>query len=227
VKTARIAELLEPYLARPEPVSRDPRAILSEGQLSNISTYIDMLLRWNSRTNLTAVREPEEIVRRHFGESLFTARHLFLKIDDHPPTQIIDVGSGAGFPGLPIKLWFPQAHVTLIESNHKKVTFLREVIRALTLIDIDVFAGRGEDYQGALGDVVTLRAIEKFATILPMTIQLVAPRGRLALLIGESQGQQTRNLEPSLQWSEPLSLPGSLNRILLLGRMNQSEKESK
>ena len=227
METARIAELLGPYLARPDAVSSGFRTILSEDQLRNISTYIDILLRWNSRTNLTAVREPEEIVRRHFGESLFTARNLFPKIDDQPPTQIIDVGSGAGFPGLPIKLWFPQAHITLIESNHKKVTFLREVIRALTLMSINVFAGRAEDYQGAPVDVVTLRAVEKFETILPMAIRLAAPSGRLALLIGESQGQQARDLEPSLQWSEPLSLPGSLNRILLVGRVNQNKKESK
>ena len=224
--TARIAELLEPYLVRPEAVSSDPHIILTQDQLQDISIYIDILLRWNSRTNLTAVREPEEIVRRHFGESLFTARHLFPHVDDHTLIHVIDVGSGAGFPGLPIKLWFPQAHVTLIESNHKKVTFLREVIRALTLMNIDVFAGRGEDYQGTLGDVVTLRAVERFETILPTATSLVAPDGRLALLIGESQGQRTRDLEPSLQWGEPVNLPGSMNRILLVGRANQNKKES-
>src|SRR5262249_40555315 len=98
--------------------------------------------------NLTAVRDPEEIVRRHFGESLFTARYLFPEVEAHPPIQIIDVGSGAGFPGLPIKLWFRGAKVTLIEANNKKVTFLREVIRNITLMDIDVFSGRAEGYKG-------------------------------------------------------------------------------
>lgn len=227
MEIARIAELLKPYLARPEAISAgDSHAVLTPDQLKYISIYVDMLLRWNSRINLTAIREPEEIVRRHFGESLFTAHYLFPKIDDQPPTQILDVGSGAGFPGLPIKLWFPHAHVTLIESNHKKVAFLREVIRILTLMDINVFSGRAEDYRGAPGDVVTLRAVEKFETILPMAIRLVAPGGLIALLIGESQALHARDLEPSLRWSEPVSFPESHNRILLVGRTNQNQKES-
>jgi 16S rRNA (guanine527-N7)-methyltransferase len=226
VETARIAELLEPYLTRPRPASTGSLQALSQGQLKDISIYIDILLRWNSRINLTAVREPEEIVRRHFGESLFTALYLFPEVDDQPSTHIIDVGSGAGFPGLPIKLWFPQARVTLIESNHKKAAFLREVIRALTLININVFSGRAEDYAGAQGNVVTLRAVEKFETTLPTAIGLVAPGGRLALLIGESQCQKAKGLKPSLQWGDAVGLPGSLNRALLVGTKNLNEKES-
>jgi len=221
VDTARIADLLAPYLAQPEAASAiHGRGVLEQKQLNYISTYIDILLRWNARMNLTAVSEPEEIVRRHFGESLFTARYLFPSVKDQSPIQIIDVGSGAGFPGLPIKLWLPQAHVTLIEANHKKATFLREVIRTLTLINIDVFAGRGEDYKGPLGDVVTLRAVEKFDAVLPMATELITPGGRLALLIGEAQGRKAKDFNSSLSWSETVSLPGSLNRILLMGRMS-------
>lgn len=218
METARIAELLKPYLARPEAVSAgDSMVTLTEKQLHNISTYIDILLHWNSRINLTAVREPEEIVLRHFGESLFTARYLFPKIGDQPSARIIDVGSGAGFPGLPIKLWFPHAHVTLIESNQKKVAFLREIVRALTLINIDVFSGRAEQYQGTLGDVVTLRAVEKFEAVLPTAAKLVASGGRLGLLIGESQCHMARDLEPSFHWGDAVGFPGSLNRVLVEG----------
>jgi 16S rRNA (guanine527-N7)-methyltransferase len=213
VETARIAELLAPYLAQQGQAS----IVLQHHQLKHISTYINILVRWNSRINLTAVRDAEGIVRRHIGESLFTAHHLFPKIDNQPPTRIVDLGSGAGFPGLPIKLWFPEAHITLIEANSKKVAFLREVIRALTLIDINVFSGRGEDYTDALGDVVTLRAVEKFETALTTATQLTAPKARLALLIGESQCAKAKDLKPSLQWSEAVPIPGSLNRVLLLG----------
>lgn len=216
METVRIAELLEPYLAQPGPPSANKTPTLTPDQLKYISTYIDMLLHWNSRINLTAVREPEEIVRRHFGESLFAARCLFPNVDDQPLTRIIDIGSGAGFPGLPIKLWFPQAHVTLIESNHKKVAFLREVIRALTLMNIDVFSGRAETYS-QLGDVVTLRAVEKFETTLPIAKRRLVPGGRLALLIGEAQCQKAKDLKPSIQWNEPIPFPGSLNRVLLIG----------
>ena len=225
METARIAELLEPYLAQPGPDSTNKSSPRTLDQFKYISTYIDILLRWNSRINLTAVREPEEIVRRHFGESLFTACCLFPNVDDQPPARIIDIGSGAGFPGLPIKLWFPHAHVTLIESNHKKVAFLREVIRALTLMNIDVFSGRAETYS-QLGEVVTLRAVEKFETALPIATELLVPGGRLALLIGEAQCQKAKDLKPSIHWSEPIPFPDSLNRVLLLGS-SQSQQVSK
>src|SRR5580692_8861387 len=139
----RIAELLQPFLA-PSTLSFEPchsearsaveSAVLCPAQLRNISTYIDILLRWNARINLTAIRDEEQIVTRHFGESLFAARHLFAKPssvvkdfdsanDQRPATngiRIADVGSGAGFPGIPIKLWAPSISLTLIESNHKK-----------------------------------------------------------------------------------------------------------
>jgi 16S rRNA (guanine527-N7)-methyltransferase len=135
VHPSRIAELLEPFL-RPADDER-----LTTNDLQSISTYIDLLLRWNARINLTAIRDPEQIVTRHFGESLFLARHLFPRpssvpsvvkdSDFDPAPTLADIGSGAGFPGIPLKLWAPEISLTLIESNHKKATFLREVARAL------------------------------------------------------------------------------------------------
>src|SRR5579862_3053766 len=152
---ARIAELLQPFLAP----THDQR--LTANNLQTISTYIDLLLRWNARINLTAIRQPEEIVTRHFGESLFTARHLVRNTWEQPPSaSLIDVGSGAGFPGLPIKIYASEIQVTLIESNQKKATFLREVIRTLTLTNINVFQGRAETYPSQ-ADAITLRAVEQ------------------------------------------------------------------
>jgi 16S rRNA (guanine527-N7)-methyltransferase len=110
-------------------------------QLEQIATYVEVLLRWNKRMNLTAVREPENIVTRHFGESLFLARHVELR----PSWKVVDLGSGAGFPGLPMKIYVPEISLTLIESHKKKAIFLREIIRTLELADADVFAGRAED----------------------------------------------------------------------------------
>jgi 16S rRNA (guanine527-N7)-methyltransferase len=225
----RIAELLHPFLSVP----------LNDQQLENISTYIDILLRWNTRMNLTAVREPEEIVTRHFGESLFAAGHLFSQPELHDATvaetrqpkpsaafdrsgdahsiQVIDVGSGAGFPGIPIKIYAPLTHVTLIESNQKKATFLREVTRALTLTDVNVFAGRAEDFQSA-GDIVILRAVERFQDALPIAAHLVAPTGRLALLIGQRQIDSLPDLAHPFNWLKPLPIPLSANRVLLIGQ---------
>jgi len=232
----RLTELLQPFLGV-NPESRGPSS-LAPDQIQYISTYIDLLLRWNSRVNLTSVRDPEEIVTRHFGESLFAAQHLFPDplVDKSPARpSVIDVGSGAGFPGLPIKIWAPDIYLTLIESNQKKATFLREVARTLTLTDVDVFAGRVADFKDKQGisqtsaasplrtpNVVTLRAVERFDEILPAAAGLVAPAGRLAVLIGQGQLERARQLLPSLTWDQPIKLPQSSGRFLLLGT-NESE----
>ena len=271
--TARIAALLEPFLRTPiqpaeepchfEPGSADERSIvLSPAQLQHISTYIDILLRWNSRINLTAVRDPAEIVTRHFGESLFAARHLFPPVSSvssvlkdvavaggtEAPvartaggraalqgresaketrasapegpvhTTLADLGSGAGFPGIPLKIWAPNIVLTLIESNHKKATFLREVARALTLTDINIHNARAESLAGTVFDTITIRAVERFEAILPTAASLIAPSGRLALLVGSGQQDQAQSTLPDLNWSTPVPIPQSHSRILLVGR---------
>src|SRR5258708_11941645 len=126
-----IADLLTPYLP-------DPPATL----VHQLSTYLDLLLKWNARTNLTAIRDREEIVRRHFGESLFAARHLNPTTPDPGPMTLLDFGSGAGFPGLPIALLRPHLQVTLAESQNKKATFLREAVRTLDLPNVEVWSAR-------------------------------------------------------------------------------------
>lgn len=230
-------------------------------QLQQISTYIDLLLRWNARINLTAIRDPDEIVTRHFGESLFMARHLFpdvartllsawssipprtLRPETHTPPlspdadwrgeglsdksvrptpTVLDIGAGAGFPGLPMKIWAPTISVTLVESNHKKAAFLREVIRALTLTDVNVITARAEtlvarsDPAFPPADVVTLRAVERFDDILPIAARLVQPSGRLALLIGSSQLPALHSLAPDFRGEAPIPIPQSESRVLSL-----------
>ncbi|PYX81249.1 MAG: 16S rRNA (guanine(527)-N(7))-methyltransferase RsmG [Acidobacteria bacterium] len=218
--SARIAELLASFLERP----------LSESQLEYISMYIDILLRWNQKLNLTAVRDPEQVAMRHFGESLFAAQHLFPRVgaglgpdqaERRSPLRVADVGSGAGFPGLPIKLFVPEVHLTLIESNHKKATFLREVVRLLALADADVFSGRAEELPHGSAEVVTLRAVEQFDSALPVAMHLVAPGGRLALFIGASQASGVPQVAAGFNWSERLVMPLSSQRILLVGRRDR------
>ncbi|MGA9812125.1 MAG: 16S rRNA (guanine(527)-N(7))-methyltransferase RsmG [Terriglobales bacterium] len=214
---ARITELLEPFLSDVGDSRRTPT--LSPVQLRFISMYVDLLLRWNDRVNLTAIREPEEIVTRHFGESIFAARQLFPQPGAGAGTMphVIDIGSGAGFPGLPIKIWAPQIHLTLMESNQKKSTFLREVVRHLRLADVDIFAGRAETYLGIKGDVVTFRAVERFDSVIRIAGSLVGPQGRLAVMLGRSQLEQIRVL-PGLQWNEPVGIPLSASRAVIIGR---------
>jgi len=230
--TNRIAELLEPFLIdsphlnkvchseRSEESRFGSHATLSQPQLENISTYIDLLLRWNARINLTAIRQPEEIVTRHFGESLFAARHLFpqgTRTAQSSAQSVIDLGSGAGFPGMPIKIWAPEITLTLIESNQKKATFLREAIRALALTNINVFLGRAEHYPTLGAKIVILRAVERFESILPIATNLVTPKGRLALLISKGQLATAQGLTPTFTWTPPKQIPLSSNRILAIG----------
>jgi 16S rRNA (guanine527-N7)-methyltransferase len=231
---ARIAELLAPFLSdRPEGRRHEGAAnaaVLSPAQLQYISTYIDLLLRWNARINLTAVRQPQEIVTRHFGESIFAARHLFPQAEPGTAaampgsgspvarTHVIDLGSGAGFPGLPIKLWAPEVDLTLIESSQKKATFLREVVRSLKLTGVEVFMGRADGFEGPKGQVVTLRAVEHFESIIPVAAGLVTSSGRLAVLIGEAQLKHIRERVPGFDWAVPVGLPISSNRVLIIGR---------
>jgi 16S rRNA (guanine527-N7)-methyltransferase len=219
VDEARIAELLQPFVADGQ---------LSSEILEQLRRYLELLLRWNARINLTAVRDPEQIVTRHFGESLFAARVLTLdntsSVTGVPaaPETLADLGSGAGFPGIPIKLDTPQLRLTLIESQSKKATFLREVIRTLQLENAEVFCGRAEQW-GKTADILTLRAVEQFERTLPMAARLVSPGGRLCLLIGASQADGARELTGHhWAWSNPAPVPLSSSRVVILGHAPQS-----
>jgi len=209
VGTARIAELLAPFLQSPP----GPPASLTEAQLEQVSAYLDLLLRWNARINLTAVRDSEGMVTRHFGESFCAARQL---VAAEASLRAIDLGSGAGFPGLPLKIFAPAIRLTLVESSQKKAAFLKEVVRALALTDVDVFAGRAEDFP-AMADLVTLRAVERYERALAAAARLVEPEGRLALLIGSTQAARTPQLLPAFAWPMPIAIPQSSSRVLLIG----------
>jgi 16S rRNA (guanine527-N7)-methyltransferase len=200
---------------------------LSTSQLESISTYIDLLIRWNARINLTAIRDAEEIVTRHFGESFFAARHLFpASDDDQRPIandHLLDLGSGAGFPGIPTKIWAPAIHVTLVESQQKKATFLREACRSLRLTDIDVISTRAEQLPSATASVVALRAVERFASVLPVAARLITPDGRLALLIGRDQINSAKEYASSIHWEPEIAMPLSKERVLLIGTKKTNE----
>ena len=198
-----LTDLLRPFLKGP----------LSTEQVKQVVTYLDLLLKWNAKISLTAVRDPEEIVQRHFGESFFAAE----RAEVAQASTLIDVGSGAGFPGLAMAILAPQTRITLIESQQKKVAFLREVVRALQLGNISVYGGRAEESK-LQSQIVTMRAVEKFETALPIAASLMEPEGKLALLIGASQAEITRRSPLNLVWLDALAIPRSRERILLIGK---------
>lgn len=204
VDTARISKLLVPFLSSP----------LTGEQLGHVSAYLDLLLKWNAKTNLTAVRDPEQMVTLHFGESLFAAEKLLAE----PVATAIDLGSGAGFPGMPLAIFAPYTRVTLIESQNKKATFLKEVVRALNLNNVVVHSGRGEDFPGR-ADVVTMRAVEKFHESILVAAKLVAQGGRLALLIGAGQVILSAK-DAGIAWEMPINVPGSEKRVMIVGRVS-------
>ena len=112
---------------------------LSEKQLKQFYDYMNILIEWNKVMNLTNITEPSEIIQKHFIDSLTVLKHI--KEDD----SIIDVGTGAGFPGIPIKIVYPKTKVTLLDSLNKRVKFLNEVISELELKDIKTIHGRAEE----------------------------------------------------------------------------------
>jgi len=165
-------------------------AAAPSGMYAQLSAYLDLLVKWNARTNLTAIREPEEMVRRHFGESLFAGVQLHSRLG---PASLLDFGSGAGFPGLPIQILLPELRVTLAESQGKKASFLREAVRTLGLTT-EVWAGRVEALPEVAGtpwrfDVVTLRAVDNMEQAMLEARRRVKPGGWLVSLTTETAGE--------------------------------------
>jgi 16S rRNA (guanine527-N7)-methyltransferase len=189
---SQIAEIIAPYTT------------VDSGLAGKLSVYLDLLLRWNARTNLTAIREPEQIVARHFGESLFAGSHL-----GHPlPDTLLDLGSGAGFPGLPIALLHPEIAVTLAESQNKKSTFLREVVRTLALQNVEVWAGRAEDLgAGQRFHTVALRAVDHMEAALAAASSLA--EAQIILLAGA--GAESPE---GYRFAETIMVPRSNSSIL-------------
>ena len=174
----------------------------SEEAIGKLAEYGNLIIRWNSVTNLTSIRDPEQIVERHLVESVAAAAVVPIG-----STTLLDYGSGAGLPGIPISLILPELQVTLAESQSKKVAFLREAIRSLSLNTL-VHPGRVDDLPSrAWFDVITLRAVDQ------MTEAVREARGRLtaagSLIIYATTGTQQEMLvaaDPS-RWVKHL-LPG-------------------
>lgn len=180
---------------------------LPDSLIGQVSEYLDLLTRWNARVSLTAIRRPEEIVERHFGESFFTGAQLASRLPDG--AELLDYGSGPGFPGLPIQMLLPGLRVTVAESQAKKVAFLREVIRTLEL-GAEVWPRRVEEMPSERRfDAVTMRAVEKMAATVEQGAERAREGGWVAALVGAGI---------ELAGSEELLIPGSEHRRLLLWR---------
>lgn len=179
---------------------------------SQISRYVETLLFWNHKVNLTAITGHDEILQRHFGESMFGAQLI-----DRRDGLLVDVGSGAGFPGLALKLACPSLRVRLIEPVLKKAVFLSEVVRALDLSGVEVLRGRIAEFRDQLPDYVTARAVGSLPELLAWSHgSLVGQAGRLILWLGREDAELASG-RANWDWSDPVTIPCSVNRVILRG----------
>jgi len=178
-----------------------------------VRTYINLLLRWNRRISLTTVVDPLQILRFHFGESLFAISQVPIRLG-----RLADVGSGAGFPAVPIRMALEGVRITLIESNRKKFAFLSEVARELGLTDVNVHLGRMEDINHSQPgfDFVTARAVAIDDAFLMWSSGNLKPGGAVALWLGQDDSVHVcRSM--TFDWRAPARIPRSERRVVLVG----------
>ena len=187
---------------------------LTTEQMSIIREYIILLSKWNNLVSLTSITDPVDIVARHFGESMFAAS--LLPVENG---RLADVGSGAGFPGIALKILHEDLKIILIESNKKKAAFLSEIVRSLSLSEVEVLPMRFEDVRAEAGFVnfVTARAVGGFPDILKWSKKALSPRGHLILWVG---GDDTTKITstPGWTWQPAIRIPESQRRFILIGR---------
>ena len=213
--------LLKMQTKQPQPPSE--KAILralgefqlaaNSSQVLQIQQYIALLLKWNDKINLTAIRDPLEILYRHFCESMFGAVVMSLET-----CRLADVGSGGGFPGLPMKIIHPEIDLVLIESNVKKATFLTEVVRELGLNGVRVLVSRYEELSEEVAplDVICSRAVGEFGPFLQWAGASGLGAQKVALWIGGQDAELVRQI-PGWIWAESRPIPHSLRRFILVG----------
>lgn len=169
---------------------------LSSRQLQQFHTYYQKLIEWNQKMNLTAITKEEEVYVKHFYDSLTPA--FFYSFQD--ALSICDVGAGAGFPSLPLKICYPHLQVVIVDSLEKRISFLKRLIEALGLKQVSVYHLRAEEFaressQRASFDVVTARAVAKLSVLSEYCLPLVREGGRFLAMKGsdiEEELQQAR-----------------------------------
>lgn len=185
----------------------------SEEVCNSIRVYISLLQRWNQRFSLTSVTSPTEILRFHFGESIFAASVVPILRG-----RLADVGTGAGFPGLPLRLVRPDVDLVLIESNSKKAAFLAEVVRELQLDRVHVFRGRMNELADSESgfDFVAARAIGKYRELLTWAQGRLSDIGKVVLWLGKEDVEAFSEVS-GWNWHQSQRIPGSMNRFILVG----------
>jgi 16S rRNA (guanine527-N7)-methyltransferase len=190
-------------------------------QIASIQRHMALLLAWNDKINLTAIRDPLEMLYRHFCESMYAAVAVPLR-----GGRLADVGSGGGFPGLPLKIIRPELHVFLIESNVKKATFLAEAVRELEVAEARVLVSRYEELGEEITplDFVCSRALGEFEKFLNWTGSAQVAAKQVILWAGGRDIEEIKKIG-GWCWREPISIPHSLQRFLLVGACEEKNEQ--
>ena len=200
---------------------------LTADTYSLLAGYLRLLTRWNEKMNLTAVRDPDILVRLHLAECLRAAQRIPEEVE-----TVLDFGSGAGFPGIAIQIARPELRVTLAESQKKKASFLREVVRELGLTGASIHAARVEAMPSAwVFDLVTLRAVDKMAEAMQAALPRIRPlprsrpgwcmvltsRSEVASIVAAPGGVSASAVPVSIDWLPPEPIPSTNQRVIVLG----------
>ena len=175
-----------------------------------LAAYLDLLVRWNRTYNLTAIREPERMITHHVLDSLAVLPHL-ADSAERESLSLLDVGSGAGLPAIPLAIARPAWRVVALDSNHKKGAFIQQVVNELALANVEAAVSRVEDYRGSAPfDVVIARAFSDLATFAESSARHLAPRGRLIAMKGVRPDEEIAQLPPAYRVIETkaLAVPG-------------------
>ena len=191
-----------------------PYGVLATTHLRvRIREYVELLLKWNRTVSLTTVTDVDEVLSFHFGESLFALSMLPVE-----KSRLADVGSGAGFPGIPLAMARPALQVNLIEPNARKFAFLSEVVRNLGIANAVPFRGRMADFQHGKKplDVVTARALGQFEELIEWSQHQLGPGGSLVLWLGQEDATKL-SADPRFKWGTEVKIPGAERRAILVG----------
>lgn len=171
---------------------------LSEKEQNNFYNYMKLLLDWNQKINLTAITEPKEVITKHFVDSLSIVRHI------NENDKILDIGTGAGFPGIPLKIVLEKNEITLLDSLNKRINFLNEVIEKLDLKNIQAIHGRAEEFNKIDGnresyDIVVSRAVAKLNVLLEYMLPFVKLNGRCICMKSVDIDEELKEAENAIK----------------------------
>lgn len=163
---------------------------LTEKQQQQLDNFYKLMFEWNKKINLTRITEEKDVYLKHFYDSLTLNKVINLK----EVKTLCDVGTGAGFPGIVLKIAFPNIKITLIDSLQKRVNYLNEIIKELDLKDIVAIHTRGEDYKGHF-EVVTSRAVANIEQLLNYTMHLIEKKGTFIAMKGNIEDELTDTIK--------------------------------